>query len=295
MTTKRGREHGQAVVETALVLTLFMTMVLGVIDLGRAAFVYNGLSNLAREASHQALIEYTSNSSSACYWNSFEAGNCLSEIKHYAVELQMAPGVSASNLQMSLTIDCGSAPAPGCTPGIPLSISMSTEFQPIVGSVLGIGPFTITAVSTSQFVLPVATPTPNPATATPCIGACPTFTPVPTSTQSPPEASPTNVKLTTDSGCTSNCETFDLTWTPPANLGALGHYAIQYGSSGNYLEGNPVPGTLSGSTVTNTTVDVGAPVHAICIKVTAVYLDGSEYPASPISSWHDSGTSAPTC
>lgn len=56
----RQQEHddrgGQALVEFALVLPLFLTLVLGIFDIGRVIWAHNSLENAAREAARYAIV-----------------------------------------------------------------------------------------------------------------------------------------------------------------------------------------------------------------------------------------------
>jgi hypothetical protein len=45
----RGSERGQALVEFALTIVIFVMLLLGVLDFGRAIFMYNGVSQAARD------------------------------------------------------------------------------------------------------------------------------------------------------------------------------------------------------------------------------------------------------
>ena len=49
MKTRVNHQHGQSLVEFALILPLFVLLVVGVFDLGRAFFAYIAISNAARE------------------------------------------------------------------------------------------------------------------------------------------------------------------------------------------------------------------------------------------------------
>ena len=49
MTTLRSRDRGQALVEFALVLPVFLMLLMGVFDLGRGIYMYNGVAQAARE------------------------------------------------------------------------------------------------------------------------------------------------------------------------------------------------------------------------------------------------------
>lgn len=52
----RDSRSGQAMVEFALVLILFVLLVMGVLDFGRGIFTYNGLSQAAREIARVASV-----------------------------------------------------------------------------------------------------------------------------------------------------------------------------------------------------------------------------------------------
>ena len=57
----RGVRHGharrgQALVEFALVIPLFLVLLVGIFDLGRAVFAYNTLTNAAREGARIAIV-----------------------------------------------------------------------------------------------------------------------------------------------------------------------------------------------------------------------------------------------
>lgn len=49
MNARRRRGRGQALVEFALALPIFLILLMGVFDLGRGIYMYNGVSEAARE------------------------------------------------------------------------------------------------------------------------------------------------------------------------------------------------------------------------------------------------------
>jgi len=53
---RRDRSHGQGLVEFALVLPIFMVMLIGMVDLGRAIWANNSVANAAREAGRFASV-----------------------------------------------------------------------------------------------------------------------------------------------------------------------------------------------------------------------------------------------
>ena len=49
MSTTRRRDRGQALVEFSLVLIPFLWILMGILDLGRGIYIYNGVNQAARE------------------------------------------------------------------------------------------------------------------------------------------------------------------------------------------------------------------------------------------------------
>lgn len=56
VTTGRRSVRGQALVEFALVLPIAVVLLLAVFDVGRVVFIYNGLTNAAREGARLAVV-----------------------------------------------------------------------------------------------------------------------------------------------------------------------------------------------------------------------------------------------
>ncbi len=57
-----SRRRGAAMVETALVLPVFLLLVLGIIEFGRALMVANMVTNAAREGARMAILDGSTNS-----------------------------------------------------------------------------------------------------------------------------------------------------------------------------------------------------------------------------------------
>jgi Flp pilus assembly protein TadG len=55
----RRRGRGQALVEFALVIPIFLLLLMAVFDLGRAVFAYNSVTNAAREGARLAIVNQT--------------------------------------------------------------------------------------------------------------------------------------------------------------------------------------------------------------------------------------------
>lgn len=54
-----GDRRGQALVEFALVIPVFLLLIMGIVDLGRAVYANNTVNNAAREAGRRAIVDQT--------------------------------------------------------------------------------------------------------------------------------------------------------------------------------------------------------------------------------------------
>lgn len=55
----RRRSHGQTMVEFALILPIFILVLVGIFDGGRAVFAFHTVNNAAREGGRQAIVDQT--------------------------------------------------------------------------------------------------------------------------------------------------------------------------------------------------------------------------------------------
>ena len=58
---QRGRSKGQGLVEFALVFPIIVLLLMAMFDMGRAVFIYNGLTNAAREGARLAIVNQDKN------------------------------------------------------------------------------------------------------------------------------------------------------------------------------------------------------------------------------------------
>ena len=65
MTTTKRRDRGQALVEFSLVLIPFLWILMGIVDLGRGIYIYNGVSQAARELARVTSV-HQCNGSPSC-------------------------------------------------------------------------------------------------------------------------------------------------------------------------------------------------------------------------------------
>ena len=139
-TLHRPRQTAQAVVEFALVLPLLMMFVFGIIDLGRAIYTYNGVSQAAREIARAASIHPGS-----------PLGSSPEAQAAVALQKSLVPGMNNPIFHCySLT----NQPIPGdgsggCAAPNVVKVEVHAPYQPIASLGL-IGPIDIQSVSSNQ-------------------------------------------------------------------------------------------------------------------------------------------------
>lgn len=134
----RGRRSspGQALVEFALIIPIFILLVMGIFDLGRAVYGYNTANNAAREAARMAIVDQT-----------------LTHIKAEAVA--HAPGLSlaASNVTVDFRSQATPQTVGSCSPArinCLANVRVNYSYQastPIIGNLLGV----VSMMGESQF------------------------------------------------------------------------------------------------------------------------------------------------
>ena len=120
----RQRKPGQAIVEFALASLVFLMIVFGTIDFGRAIFTAVTLHNAVREGARYGKVNPT------------QTGTIQTKVTDQVSKT----GSSVS----SVTVSCSS----GCTSGNSMTVTASIPFQAITQQLLGISPFTMSSSST---------------------------------------------------------------------------------------------------------------------------------------------------
>lgn len=130
------RPRGQALVEFALILPVFILMLVGLFDLGRAVYGFNTVSNASREAVRLAIVDQN-----------------VANIQAKAIQRASSLGLSASDVTVSFLNPDLSAGAPcdtapyqlGCVAQVHV-VYHYTPATPIIGNLVG----TLTIASTTR-------------------------------------------------------------------------------------------------------------------------------------------------
>jgi Flp pilus assembly protein TadG len=154
------QDGGSTLVEYALVITLLMTMLLGIADFSRALYAYHFVSNAAREAARYAAVRGSTcgNDNSCTSANSASGtGGATTQADIQAFVQNVPLGISAANVTATISwppqanspaacSNVSTENAPGCTVQVQVSYVFNFAF-PFVSSTA------LTMNSTSQMII----------------------------------------------------------------------------------------------------------------------------------------------
>ena len=123
------RFKGQGMVEFALVGPIFFLMLLGTIEMGRVMWVNHELSNGTREGARWAAVRGEM------------SGENITTANVETIILDRTSALSDDDLSVTVTW------APNREPGSTVTVVTTYEYSPIIGTFLGISPFTMSRQS----------------------------------------------------------------------------------------------------------------------------------------------------
>ena len=138
------RSHGQALVEFALVLPIFLVLILGVFDFGRLIFLHTSMTNGAREGARLATV----NQDVSMIEERIEAQNAM-----IAPTISINFYVPPDDPHGAPTEPCDAVPDVGCL----VIVELEGEFNaitPIIGSIIGAIGVSAATTSTVEFSCP---------------------------------------------------------------------------------------------------------------------------------------------
>jgi Flp pilus assembly protein TadG len=145
-TSAHRRRRGQALVEFALVIPIFLLIFVGLFDLGRAVFAYNTLTNAAREGVRLAIVNQ-------------DSASIIARAKSMTAIVELSdPSVDIDFYQ----VDSDGSQGGVCSPvavGCVAVVSFETTYQPITPLIANIVfkngvTFTATSVLTVEYSCP---------------------------------------------------------------------------------------------------------------------------------------------
>ena len=117
---RRG-EQGSSLIEFALVSLVLLAVLLGIVDMGRALFAYDFISQAAPKASRFAMVR-----GSSCSGLSGGCPASSSDIQTYV--RGMAPGLKTTAITATAICLSGSSGTPPCDPGSSVRVTVQYSF-----------------------------------------------------------------------------------------------------------------------------------------------------------------------
>jgi Flp pilus assembly protein TadG len=156
MIVRRGKSpirRGAAMVEAAIILPLFLTLCLGMIDLGIAVFQNNAVAEASRQGARIASVHgslapsgWNGGAWGSTAWSG--AGNSSNVIATTISGAGTLAGLNPANVTISLSWPTGNSVQHGDT----VVVTVSTNWTPIISYVFGSRTVTLSATS----IMPIA-------------------------------------------------------------------------------------------------------------------------------------------
>ena len=135
---RASRPNGQALVEFAVGIGVFLMLLIGTVDLGRAAYQYNGVSAAAREIARVASVHPGSGT----------LGDSPESAAVTATQTGLIPGLAVTSYQC---IDIGGTPVAGaCHPGDWVRVTVSAAFRPVLPLLVPFGDMRMDSSSSAE-------------------------------------------------------------------------------------------------------------------------------------------------
>ena len=142
---RRAENRGQALVEFACVLPIFLLMLFAIIDVGRVVWANDSLANAAREAARYAIVHGGSDTTT----DPVGPGLTKQPIVDTAHAFAIAAG---DNLVVQVCYGEGCTGDNDTTAsnarGTPVTVTVRSEVSMLTGSLVGFAPLAVSATST---------------------------------------------------------------------------------------------------------------------------------------------------
>jgi Flp pilus assembly protein TadG len=131
-------QRGQGLVEFAIGITIFLTLLIGIVDLARGVFTFNGVAEAAREITRETSVHVGSGA----------LGTSTDTTAMIAVQQGLVPGLTVASFAC---VDLAGANVSGsCKPGDWVRVTVQAPFVPVLPLLTALGPITLGSVSSAE-------------------------------------------------------------------------------------------------------------------------------------------------
>jgi Flp pilus assembly protein TadG len=145
-------EHGQSLVEFSLILPVFILMLFGILDMGRAIYAYNTVADAARDGVRVAIVNQIQTSPDCVQDRPIQNPSTPHwSIKACAAKSAVSLGIQPADVTVSyaappgVALTCSPTVAVGCIASVTVDYTFRAV-TPVIGNIVG----AISMSSTSQ-------------------------------------------------------------------------------------------------------------------------------------------------
>lgn len=147
------KERGASLPETAIIMTVLLAMMFGIIDFGRALYTYSFVAQLARQGARWAIVR---GANCTAYSTACPASSGTTDVQPYIQSLNYG-ALNTSQINAHLTWSNSSLNCPALGAGVPSNkpgcIAQVTVSYPFSFMLPWVPNTTITMSSTSQMII----------------------------------------------------------------------------------------------------------------------------------------------
>ncbi len=126
---RRDRSRGQALVEFAIILPIFLLVLMGILDLGRAVYYSSTLSNAAREGARLGIVDQT------CTHITDRASGAATGMSNVNVEVEWVNGSGTQTRKCQPSVSGTAALGDRVVVTVKYDYTAAT---PVIGNVVGV-------------------------------------------------------------------------------------------------------------------------------------------------------------
>ena len=132
------RSPGQALVEFAVAITVFLLLMMAIVDFGRGIYMYNGVSQAAREIARTTSVHPGA-----------PLGASTNAIDTLTVQRRLVPALEDPSFSC-ISTETFAVVSRACVPGDLVRVEITASFEPLTPLLGAFGPFDLKGSSTVE-------------------------------------------------------------------------------------------------------------------------------------------------
>lgn len=135
---RERRSPGQALVEFAVAITVFLLLIMAIVDFGRGIYMYNGVSQAAREIARTTSVHPGA-----------PLGASTNAIDTLTVQRRLVPALGDPSFSC-ISTETFAVVSRACVPGDLVRVEVTASFEPLTPLLGAFGPFDLKGSSTVE-------------------------------------------------------------------------------------------------------------------------------------------------